>query len=85
MAKERAIKLGDLYGDGTLDVVVATYYPSAVSVLLGKGGGTFAAPASRRPMNTRPQSNSPTLMAIGSWTVSPEWQQTRLGASAGAG
>ncbi|MBN1609650.1 MAG: VCBS repeat-containing protein [Polyangiaceae bacterium] len=33
--------LGDLNGDGTLDVVTADASPSAMSVLLGPGDGTF--------------------------------------------
>ena len=38
----RAIALGDLNGDGKLDAVVADYHALSVSVLLGKGDGTFA-------------------------------------------
>jgi hypothetical protein len=42
MSSPAAAALGDLNGDGRLDVVVAT---GKVTVLLGKGDGTFAAPA----------------------------------------
>ena len=37
----RHITLGDLNADGKLDAVVANYSASSVSVLLGKGDGTF--------------------------------------------
>ena len=39
----RSLALGDLNGDGKLDVVTANYDSSTVSVLLGTGNGTFAA------------------------------------------
>ena len=35
---------GDLSGDGKLDAVVADYAADTISVLLGKGNGSFAAP-----------------------------------------
>jgi hypothetical protein len=38
-----AAALGDLNGDGNLDIVISNSGPATVSVLLGKGGGKFAA------------------------------------------
>ncbi|MBR1266919.1 VCBS repeat-containing protein [Bradyrhizobium sp. AUGA SZCCT0222] len=37
--------IGDLNGDGVLDLAVTNYYSSTVSVLLGNGDGTFQTPA----------------------------------------
>jgi hypothetical protein len=39
-----SVALGDLDGDGRLDLVTANASPATVSILLGKGDGTFAAP-----------------------------------------
>ena len=36
--------LGDFNGDGILDIAVATYAANGVSILLGNGDGSFAAP-----------------------------------------
>ncbi len=38
-----AVAVGDVNGDGNLDLAVATGYGESVSVLLGKGDGTFSA------------------------------------------
>src|SRR5439155_20682718 len=40
----RAVAVGDFNGDGLLDVVAAKQLSETVSVLLGHGNGTFAAP-----------------------------------------
>jgi Bacterial Ig-like domain (group 3)/FG-GAP-like repeat len=37
----RSLAVGDFNGDGKLDVVTTNFYPPSVSVLLGKGNGTF--------------------------------------------
>ncbi len=36
------VAVGDFNGDGILDLVTANYLDNTVSVLLGKGDGTFA-------------------------------------------
>ena len=41
----RQVTMGDVNGDGKLDMVTANYFPNTVSVLLGNGDGTFAAKA----------------------------------------
>src|SRR5262249_13347763 len=38
-----AVVSGDFNGDGRIDLAVANEYPNTVSVLLGKGDGTFQA------------------------------------------
>jgi hypothetical protein len=38
-----SVAVGDFNGDGKPDLAVATYYSAAVSVLLGKGDGSFGA------------------------------------------
>jgi hypothetical protein len=40
----RALQAADLNGDGNMDLIVANWYDHTVSVLLGNGDGTFAAP-----------------------------------------
>src|SRR5437870_1523303 len=39
-----SVAVGDLNGDGKLDLAVANYDSTTVSVLLGNGDGTFRAP-----------------------------------------
>jgi len=39
----QSMAFADLNGDGKLDLVTANYWSGTVSVLLGKGDGTFAA------------------------------------------
>jgi hypothetical protein len=56
-----SITLGDFNGDGKLDLAAANYDGSSVSVLLGKGNGTFAA-APGSPINVGTQ---PYALAIG--------------------
>jgi hypothetical protein len=44
-AAARAVALGDLDGDGTLDAVVAQEHASAITILGGTGDGSFGPPA----------------------------------------
>jgi hypothetical protein len=53
------VVLGDLNDDGKLDIVTANFASSTVSVLLGKGNGTFA------PKTDYPTGVGPTTPALG--------------------
>ena len=44
MGSPIALVTGDFNGDGRTDLAVANYDDNDVSILLGKGDGTFAAP-----------------------------------------
>ena len=50
-----AIAVGDLNGDGIPDLAVVNYYAGTVTILLGKGDGTFAATASSPATGSYPQ------------------------------
>jgi uncharacterized protein (TIGR03437 family) len=50
-----AVAVGDFNGDGKADLAIAGYYSGNVSVLLGKGDGTFGAPV---PYSTASDSQS---------------------------
>ncbi len=41
-----SVSLGDLNGDGNLDIVTANFYADSITVLLGKGNGEFRSPTS---------------------------------------
>jgi hypothetical protein len=43
-ANPKALRAADINGDGNIDLVTANWYDHDVSVLLGNGDGTFAAP-----------------------------------------
>jgi hypothetical protein len=57
-----AVAEGDFNGDGHLDLVTANDGSNTVSVLLGRGDGTFA------PQVTYPVGNSPLSVAVGDFT-----------------
>jgi hypothetical protein len=45
-ANPRSVALGDVNGDGKLDIITANFYGNSASVLLGNGDGTFGTQAS---------------------------------------
>jgi hypothetical protein len=51
-----AIALADLNGDGKLDLAVANYLDNTLTILLGKGDGTFT-PASGSPFAVGKRAN----------------------------
>lgn len=59
LAKSLAMAVGDFNGDGTLDLAVANFGDNTVSVLLGKGDGTFL------PQAIFPTDSGPNSVAIG--------------------
>jgi hypothetical protein len=60
-----SIVVGDFNGDGNLDLAVANYDDNSVSVLLGKGNGTFA-PAPGSPITV---GSKPYALATGDFTA----------------
>ncbi len=54
-----AVTMGDFNGDGSLDMAVANGSVNTVSVLLGRGDGTFA------PQVTYPVGSNPSSIAVG--------------------
>ena len=46
-----SVAIGDLDGDGDLDLAVANYYSNNVSVLRNKGNGDFTKPPRNWPMD----------------------------------
>ena len=61
--------VGDLNGDGMLDIVAANSGSATVSVLLGPGDGTFTTkvdyPTGRHAYSDSPVGNSPNSLALG--------------------
>ena len=60
----QAVAVGDFNGDGTLDLVVANFSGSSVSVLLGNGDGTFQ-PAVSYSAAANNLGNNPYSVAVG--------------------
>jgi hypothetical protein len=58
LSSSSSAALGDVDGDGKLDLVVATSAPGTVTVLLGNGDGTLA-----KPLDL-PAGESPVLVAL---------------------
>jgi hypothetical protein len=58
-ANPRAMVVRDLNGDGSRDLIVANHDSDDVSILLGKGDGSF------EPARTFPAGKGPTSLAIG--------------------
>lgn len=53
--KPTRLAVEDVNGDGKLDVMAASSEQETVSVLLGKGNGTFVTPATSMPVTGRPR------------------------------
>ena len=74
ISEPQNIVAGDFRGDGKLDLAVADYGSSYVSVLLGNGDGTFQ-PAVQYPLGFAPYSlatgdfaaNGRLDLAVGTW------------------
>lgn len=56
----QSLAVGDFNGDGRLDIAVANFYNSKVSILIGNGDGTFAAAT-----NNSVNGNGPYAIAVG--------------------